>query len=286
MAAMDAPEDLLTTAQLAARTGVRTGTLRMWETRHGFPAPQRLPGGHHRYTAGDVALVRAVLRRRGEGLSLGAAIARSAVDAAPTSSSIFSALRTDHPDLRPRRVSKRALLALTRAIEDEHMARSEGGIAIGSFQAERRYRASQTRWCELARGAAVAVALADFARLKDPRGQPVEVPVDEGSSLRREWTLIVASARAGACLAAWELPDTPETSEPERRFEAIWSFAPASVHTALRAARTVLAASAPAVGDRLAAEMTRSIRGDLDLRFATDLAGRAFGYLAAEIGPA
>ncbi|MGZ4193006.1 MAG: MerR family DNA-binding transcriptional regulator, partial [Solirubrobacteraceae bacterium] len=50
----------LTTAQLAQRTGLSAGTLRMWETRHGFPDPFRLPGGHRRYAAGDVEQVREV----------------------------------------------------------------------------------------------------------------------------------------------------------------------------------------------------------------------------------
>ena len=39
----------LTIREMAARTGVPQGTLRMWETRYGFPVPERLPSGHRRY---------------------------------------------------------------------------------------------------------------------------------------------------------------------------------------------------------------------------------------------
>ena len=39
----------LTIGDLAERTGVSTGTLRMWETRYGFPVPQRRASGHRRY---------------------------------------------------------------------------------------------------------------------------------------------------------------------------------------------------------------------------------------------
>ena len=65
----------LTTTQLSERTGVPAATLRMWEARHGFPVPARLPGGHRRYSETDVELVRAVIRQREQGLSLAAAIA-------------------------------------------------------------------------------------------------------------------------------------------------------------------------------------------------------------------
>ena len=39
----------LTIGELARRTGVAAHTLRMWETRYGFPQPLRRPSGHRRY---------------------------------------------------------------------------------------------------------------------------------------------------------------------------------------------------------------------------------------------
>ncbi len=66
----------LSTAQLAERTGVPAGTLRMWESRYEFPTPVRLPGGHRRYSDQDVEQIREVARLRAEGLSMSAAIQR------------------------------------------------------------------------------------------------------------------------------------------------------------------------------------------------------------------
>ena len=43
----------LTIGELAERTGLSPTTLRMWEQRHGFPTPVRLPSGHRRYEESD-----------------------------------------------------------------------------------------------------------------------------------------------------------------------------------------------------------------------------------------
>ena len=64
----------LAMGDLVGRTGVPEGTLRMWERRHGFPVPERLPSGHRRYRESDVELVLRVVRERETGLSLAAAI--------------------------------------------------------------------------------------------------------------------------------------------------------------------------------------------------------------------
>ncbi len=59
----------LTIREVAARSGVPAGTLRMWEERYGFPKPQRLPSGHRRFTDEQVEEVRAVVAAREAGLS-------------------------------------------------------------------------------------------------------------------------------------------------------------------------------------------------------------------------
>ena len=63
-------DGVLTIGQLAARTGLTPEVLRMWETRHGFPVPVRLPSGHRRYTDADVDDVLRVLRLREGGVHL------------------------------------------------------------------------------------------------------------------------------------------------------------------------------------------------------------------------
>ena len=40
--------------QLAERTGIQAGTIRMWEQRYGFPVPQRTSAGYRRYRQSDV----------------------------------------------------------------------------------------------------------------------------------------------------------------------------------------------------------------------------------------
>ena len=163
----------LTTAQLAERTGLSAGTLRMWESRHRFPDPSRLPGGHRRYSEADVEQVREVLRLRDQGLSLPAAIERVRGRRPPVAVSVFAGLRRRRPEVAPTVLPKPAVLALSRAIEDEYCARAAGGVLIGCFQRERFYRRAQRRWRELARTADLAVALADFSRCADPGAGPV-----------------------------------------------------------------------------------------------------------------
>jgi DNA-binding transcriptional MerR regulator len=135
-------EATLTIGDLVERTGVGEGTLRMWERRHGFPAPERLPSGHRRYRATDAELVLQVLRERAAGLSLPAAIARAREAGDGAEPSVFAGLRRRRPELQPIRLRKPLMLALTRAIEDESCARAERALLFGAFQRERFYRQS------------------------------------------------------------------------------------------------------------------------------------------------
>src|SRR5262249_59626235 len=97
-------------------------TLRIWEARHGFPAPARLPGGHRRYNEHDVELVRTVMQLRQEGLSLVAAIDRARAADTPAPASIFAGLARRRPDLQSMTLAKPALLAPPRAVEGRHPA--------------------------------------------------------------------------------------------------------------------------------------------------------------------
>jgi DNA-binding transcriptional MerR regulator len=113
------PEPVLTIGELARRTAVSPAVLRMWESRHGFPEPRRLPSGHRRYSEADVVLVRQVLRRKEAGIRLEVAIAEALASRPPESPSIFAELRRRHPSLTPHRLRKSTLIALSWAIEDE-----------------------------------------------------------------------------------------------------------------------------------------------------------------------
>lgn len=282
----------LTIAQLAERTEVAAGTLRMWESRYDFPRPARLPSGHRRYRERDVELVGHVLRHRDEGLSLAAAIERVRRQEERLPASIFAGLRERRPDLQPVVVRKPALLALTRAIEDQHCAAAAAGMVVGSFQRERFYRLTERRWREVTRTADTAVALAAFPQVREQEGVPVEVPVEASDPLAREWALVSEAPHCCGCVAGWELPEDGELPERERRFEVIFSAEPEVVRVAMEVAVELVRPRAPAVAERMRRSLSDPARPSVpELRTAGALTQRVIGYLigsleAAETGAA
>src|SRR4051795_8729333 len=164
---------------VAEQTGLAAGTIRMWEQRYGFPTPQRTPSGYRMYSHEDVETLRRVLALRKGGLSVPAALERArSVSAGPTDRvSIFGAV--PHGG-RTRRFSKRTLVALSRAIEDETLASAAGPIVLGAFQRDRHYRGVEHRYRRRARAADVAAVFADFGEDHEPRsgdGLPIELNV-------------------------------------------------------------------------------------------------------------
>jgi DICT domain-containing protein len=235
----------LTIREMAARTGVPQGTLRMWESRYGFPVPERLPSGHRRYPESQADLVKQVARDRAAGLTMRAAVERARRAVAPAEDSIFAALRRRRPDLTPYTLPKSTLIALSHAIEDECAARAERPVLFGSFQRERFYRHAEPRWRELALSAELAIVFADFPERRDPKGAPVEVPIDRSDPLGREWSLVCDAPEYAACLSAWEPPGQDAERDRDRVLETIWSVEPAVVRDAARIAQGIAARSAP-----------------------------------------
>jgi DICT domain-containing protein len=277
--AVDTPD--LTTAQLAERTGLSTGVLRMWENRHGFPVPVRLPSGHRRYAGHDVKMVLDVLRLREQGLSLPAAIDQARRQRRVPAASVFAGLRRRRPDIAPVLLLKPAVLALTRAIEDEYCAHAADGVLIGCFQREGFYRGAQRRWRELARTAELAVALAQFPRPAAVAESPVEIPIGARHPLAREWAVVVSAGAVQACLAGWEQPSSGPLPDPRRRFEVLWSFDPAVVADAVAVAVELLEPLDASVAQRIAAaHHAAPPRADEALRNGGALAQRMIGYLA------
>lgn len=237
--------DPLTIREVAARTGVNAATLRMWEQRFGFPEPQRLESGHRRYSEEDVESVRRVARDRAAGLSIPAAIERARSAVSEVEPSIYAGLRRRRPDLIPYVLSKRTLIALSHAIEDECVARAERPVLFGSFQLPRFYRQAEPRWRELARTAHAAVVFAEFDERRDPEGGPHEVPIEHEHALCREWGLVCDAPDYSAFLAAWERPGQGELPDADRAFETIWSVEPELVREAARVAAAIAEQSAP-----------------------------------------
>lgn len=269
-------------ADVSERTGIAVPVLRMWESRFGFPQPQRRPNGRRRYTEADIQRLRQVVRHREAGMSLPAAIdkARGAPDYVPAT--VFAGLRRRRADVTPSVLSKRTMMNMSHAIEDEFCARAEPGTLFASFQRERFYRSAERRWRDLARTAEVAFAFADFPRKRRPRGAPIEVPVDRTNPAAREWTLICDGEGFAACLAGWELPGQEAVRDMERRFEALWSVEADVVRDAVAVALELASRSAPdlvaAVPARLRQEPPPASE---DLRTLVSLTNRMLAYSEA-----
>ncbi|GAA2131695.1 DICT sensory domain-containing protein [Nocardioides bigeumensis] len=228
----------LSIGDLAERAGVSPGLLRMWETRFGFPEPVRLPSGHRRYQAADVAAVREVLARQQSGLRLDRAVAAVRALRESHEPSIFAAVREADPRLPRQRLRKSTLVGLSHAIEDELCARGHCGFAFAAFQRGEFFERSRRRWQDIARRSRFSLAIADFTDLGTPpapaEGGPVLVPLDLGEPLREEWAVVCDSPGFAAVLSAWEPPGQQPQADADREFEAVWTLDPGPVRTAAR----------------------------------------------------
>jgi DICT domain-containing protein len=270
--------------ELSEQTGLAAGTIRMWEQRYGFPEPARTPAGYRVYTPQDVITLRRVLAFRGRGLSVPAALERArAMEDATDRPSIFGALASGDAPVRPQRLKRRTMLALSHAIEDEAMARAAGPIVVGSFQSERNYRAVEHRYRRLAHVADAVAVFASFPELRlEDDDSPVEIPVEAGDALGHEWAVIVDAPGFAACLVGWE---TPSSETRERVFEAIWTMDPAVVRQAVQVGAVLAGRSCPVLGARLDALLVdRPLAVDSPAPGLTALTNRIVGYLDAGSG--
>jgi DICT domain-containing protein/predicted DNA-binding transcriptional regulator AlpA len=277
----------LSIREVAEQTGLAPGTIRMWEQRHGFPSPRRTASGYRRYDADDVATLRRARAHRQRGLSVGAALERARETAgASDHPSIYAAVAgTDH-GARPQVLRKATLIALSRAIEHELLARAAAPVLFSAFQRERFYRALEPRYRRLARNADAATVFADFPALRRPSGGPVEVPIAEGAALANEWAVIADAPGYAACLLAWEQPGAIEPEGPEdldRRFEAIWTIDPRATRRAAQAAARLAGDADPAYGRRLTELLAdRPLALEQPAPALTALTNRLVAYLEAE----
>lgn len=271
---------MLTIGELAERTGVQPGTLRIWESRHAFPRAERLPSGHRRYPEDEVGCVLEVVRARESGLSLGSAIERviksGRFAAAP---SIFAGLRRHRPDLPPYPVPKRLLVPISHAIEDECSARGGGALLIGSFQRERFFREAEERWLTFARTAELTVALGDFAEPHTREHGLVEVPVARTHPLSREWAVVCDGPGVSTCMAGWE---RPAQGGADRMFEILWSVEPEVVREAARIGIQLAASQWPELRERIPAWLSEAPETDDGaVERATALTNRMLAYITA-----
>lgn len=272
----------LAIGDLAARTGLAPGTIRMWEKRYGFPRPARTSAGYRRYSPRDAEILRRVIALREHGLSVTAALERAESDElGPRRPTIFGAMAADGR-LPVRTLRKRTLVEISRAIEDETLARAGAAVVVGAFQRERFYRAVEHRYRRLAAVSDCVVALADFPAVRSPEGAPAEVPIDVSEAIGHEWAVIVDSPGLPVCLVGWEQPAGAPADDAERRFEAFWTLDPRTVRRAALAAAACVAITAPDVGKRLEETLeTRPLAIEQPVPGLESLVARMLDYLDA-----
>jgi DICT domain-containing protein len=141
-------------------------------------------------------------------------------------------------------LTKRGMLAVSRAIEDETAARANGALLIGAFQEAQFWRASARRWSALARVADTAIALG--APKRSYRAGLWHVPVAATAPVAREWAVICDAHDYVACVVGVELPPRGGDDD-ERRFEALWTVEPRAVREAARTALLIAAETVPEI---------------------------------------
>ena len=270
---------------VAERTGIAAGTIRMWEQRYGFPEPERTSAGYRLYSEGDVEALRRVLAFRERGLSVPAAVDRvRGADMATDRPSLYGALSGGDLPVTGQVLTKRTLLAISRAIEEETLSRAAAPVIISAFQRERNYRAVEHRYRAMARTAEAVVVFADFDRLDAPAGAPAEVPLEVGDALGNEWAVVIDAPGYAACLVAWErpLPAGDRVADRERSFEAMWTLDPRVVRRAAQVGASLLRRSDDALGARLEALLAdRPLAMEQPAPALTSVTNRIVGYLDA-----
>jgi DICT domain-containing protein len=267
---------------VAERTGIAAGTIRMWEQRYGFPEPERTPSGYRRYSDGDVEALRRVASYRRLGLSIPAAIDRVRIDEGSVleQPSIFAAVSSIDEMARPQLLRKPTLLALSRAIEHETLAHAAAPVVFAAFQEARHFAGVAHRYRRIARQADATTVFADFDALTREPGRPVEVPIDLDDAIGNEWAVIVDAPGYGACLLAWEHPRQEGVPDDRRRFEAIWTVHPRAVRRAAEVAARLAGQADELYGAELEDLLRdRPLSMETPVPSLTALTNRAIAYM-------
>jgi MerR family transcriptional regulator, light-induced transcriptional regulator len=269
--------------EVAARTGIAAGTIRMWEQRYGFPVPERTSAGYRVYSEDDVDALRRVLAYRERGLSVPAAVDRArSSDLATDRPSLYGVLASSDSPPPAQVLSKRTLIAVSRAIEDETISRAASPLVIAAFQSERNYRAVEHRYKAMARTADAVLVFADFAAQGGGGDAPDEVPLERGDGLGNEWAVVVDAPGYAACLLGWEQPQAQPVADLERRFEAMWTLDPRVVRRAAQVAVTLARRADADLGERIEALLAeRPLAMEQPAPGLTAVTNRIVGYLDA-----
>jgi len=256
----------------------------MWEQRYGFPEPERTPSGYRMYSEQDVDALRRVSTLRDTGLSVPAALERAKAASGSTDRpSIYGAIAGGDEPVPARRLRKRTLLEISRAIEDETLARAAGPVVIGAFQSVRNFHGVQHRYDRLARTADACIVFADFDAVRERAGHPTEVPIRPEDVLGNEWAVVIDAPGYAACLLAWETPESQRDDhlpDRERRFEALWTLDPRVVRRAALVGAALAARAGVDEGERLEARLRdRPLAFEAPAPALTSLTNRIVAYM-------
>ena len=268
---------------VAERTGIAAGTIRMWEQRYGFPEPERTTAGYRLYGEDDVEALRRVLALRERGLSVPAAVERvRGAEMGTDRPSLFAALSGGDQPIASQLLMKRTLLAISRAIEDEAMSRASSPVVFGAFQREGNYRAVEHRYRAMARTADAVVVFADFASLSC-HDEIAEVPLEAGAALGNEWAVVIDAPGYSACLLGWERPQSAPVADHERTFETLWTMDPRMVRRAAEVGASLARRADDELGARIEGLLAeRPLAMEHPAPSLTSVTNRIVGYLDAE----
>ncbi len=269
---------------VAERTGLAAQTIRMWEQRYGYPEPSRTPSGYRVYSDEDVEMLRRVVAFRRRGLSVPAALERARSWGGPSDRpSIYGAIASTSSPVQTHLLKKRTLLAISRAIEDETLARAAGPIVAGAFQSARNYRVVEHRYRRLAQLSDAVLVFADFDEFAADGNGPIEVPIAGEDAMGNEWAVVVDAPGYAACLLAWESPESQrdeDLPDMERRFEAAWTLDPAVVRRATEASASLVRRADKDLGERLDHLLAgRPLPGEAPTPALTALTNRILAYV-------
>ena len=158
-----------------------------------------------------------------------------------------SSPRCSDAPVRPQRLRKPTLVAISRAIEEEAIARAAGPVVIAAFQAERNYRAVEHRYRRLAH---VADAVGVFAAF-DERADRLRRRArrDPDRPVRRARARVGGDRRrAGLRRVPGRLGDARARAASSRR-SGRWT--PTVVRRAAQVGAALAARTAPAWSERL-----------------------------------
>jgi MerR family transcriptional regulator, light-induced transcriptional regulator len=268
---------------VAERTGIAPGTIRMWEQRYGFPVPERTSSGYRVYSEDDVEALRRVLAYRERGLSVPAAVDRARASGLATDRpSLYGVLAAGEAPLASQVLRKRTLIAVSKAIEDETISRAAAPVVVAAFQDERNYRAVEHRYRAMARTADAVLVFAAFGAPGGGGDAPVEIPLGPDDGLGNEWAVVVDAPGFAATLVAWEQPRATPVPDLERTFETTWTLDARVARRGVQVAATLARRADAALGERMDALLAeRPLALEQPAPALTAVTNRIVGYLDA-----